>query len=67
VSQQHLSYEVKKSLLVAAVHGHPILADIDKLDQDQVIHGWKPMPFAKYFDLFLCAAQLVDQKEHDSQ
>jgi len=66
VSQQHLSYEVKKSLLVAAVHGHPILAEVDKLDQDQVIHGWKPLPFAKYFDLLLCAVQQVDQDGYDN-
>jgi len=50
--------------LVAAVHGHSILASIDKLDQDQVIHGLKSMSFAEYFDLLLCAAQQVDQEEY---
>jgi len=63
VSQQPLSCEVRKSLLVTALHDHPILAGVDKLDQDQVNHGLKSMSFAEYFDLLLCAAQQVDQEE----
>jgi len=48
VTQQHLSCEVKKSLLVAAVHSHPILAEVDKLDQDLIIHCQKPMSSAQF-------------------
>jgi len=66
VSQQHLSCEVKKSLLVATVHGHPIHAEVDKLIQDQVIHEFKPMSYDKYFDLLLCAVQQVDQDGYDN-
>jgi len=66
VSQQQLSCEVKKSLLIAAIQGHPMLNSIDKLDQDQVIHHLKSMSYAEYFDLLLCAAQQVDQEEDDN-
>jgi len=44
VTQQY-PWEVKKSLLVSAVNGHPALAAIYKLDQDQIIrwpwNSWK--------------------------
>jgi len=49
VSPQHLSYQVKKSLLVTALQGHPILSSIDKFDQDQVIDDLKSMSFAEIF------------------
>jgi len=65
VSQQHLPCAVKKSLLVAVVHGHPVFAEIGKFDQDKVIHDWKPLPFAMYFDCLLCAAQQADQDAYD--
>jgi len=53
VSQQQLSSEVKKSLLVAAVHGYPVFTKVCKFDQNQVIHGWKTMSLTKYFDLLI--------------
>jgi len=49
VNQQHLSCKVKKSLLTASVNGHSQLVFIDKLDQDQVVHGLKPVSFTEYF------------------
>ncbi len=66
VSQQHPSCKVRKSLLVTALHDHPILAGVDKFEQGQVIHDLKSMSFAEYFDLLLCAAQQVDQEEDDN-
>jgi len=48
------------------VHGHPILAGVDKLDQEQCIYGWKPMPFTEYVDLLLSTSQQVDQDEYDN-
>ncbi len=50
-------WEVKKSLLVSAVNGHPALAAIYKLDQDQIIQGKTPMTVSEYFDILRSAAQ----------
>jgi len=49
-----------------SLHGHPILASTDKLDQDHIIHGLKPMSFTKYYDLLLSAAHQVDQDGYDN-
>jgi len=65
VNQQY-PWEVKKSLLVSAVNGHPALAAIYKLDQDQIIHGKTPMTFSEYFDILRSAAQQVDHEGRDS-
>ena len=65
VTQQY-PWEVKKSLLVSAVNGHPALAAIYKLDQDQIIRGQKPMTFKEYFDILRSAAQQVDHEIRES-
>jgi len=62
--QQHYPKLMKKRLLHSAVNGHPHLASVDKMDQDQVAHGMKSLDFQEYFDILMSAAAQVDHQNN---
>jgi len=62
--QQHYPKLMKKRLLCSAVNGHPHLASVDKMDQDQVACGMKSLDFQEYFDILMSAAAQVDHQNN---
>lgn len=59
-SNQHYHWTMKKRLLRAAVNGHPHLAQVDKMDQDQISRKMPALSFEQYFDILLSSAAQVD-------
>ena len=65
-ARDHYSWLMKKRLLAAAVNGHPHLAAVNKMDQDQIARKQKPLDFEDYFNILLSAAAQVDHEQKQS-
>jgi hypothetical protein len=57
---EHYPWTMKKRLLRAAVNGHPHLAQVDKMDHDQISRGQSALTFEQYFTILTSAASQVD-------